>query len=712
MEQKAYAERWIWLDEAVYPDVQTTAYSILDDNGHHNYAVAEFRRRYDFDRRAVKAELVMSADTCFDAFLNGKLLATGPVSAGGDFLRNDFARPTHYSTRMTVEPDTDTLNFYVRVKLSSAEINEYSMGHGGLMLNGRITFEDGTQTVIYTDESWLCRKNGAYAARGRYDNSIAPDEYGNARFIQNIWHCTESPIPPRTETLLRPETPEVTVNPGEKKTIRTEFDRIYAGLISLRVKTGGRLRLCIGCFEALEPTVDEEFVFVHDDEYRGLQLHSIGGYEVTLELDADSDGCATVELGMINTHYPAPYCAETRTSDAGLNRVVEVCVHTLKQCRQMIHLDGPRHNEPLACTGDYYIESLMTAFSFGDMTLAKQDVLRTAELLRYNGARMYHTTYSLIWVQMLYDVYLYTGDEGLLHACTDALIMLMERFDGFVSGDGIIDNPHDFMFVDWIYIDGISLHHPPKALGQTCLNAYYYGMLCTAEKIFRVTGQEAMAGLCCRRAEELRGAVNRTLYDSGRGLYFEGLNTPTPEEDVVEYELPQNVEKRYYRCHANILAACFGLCDRETARRLLSRVMEWDELGECQPYFMHFLLEAVYRSGLREEYTLKILEKWKKPVNECPKGLAEGFIKPEPTYMFDHSHAWAGTPAYSLPKALTGLELIEPGFKKISLSPSLLGLDSADVEIPTPYGPIFVRQRRGARTEITVPDGVELCGIR
>ena len=48
--------------------------------------------------------------------------------------------------------------------------------------------------------------------------------------------------------------------------------------------------------------------------------------------------------------------------------------------------------------------TLMTAFSFGDMRLAEFDVERTAELLRHNDGRMFHTTYSLIWVRMLYDV--------------------------------------------------------------------------------------------------------------------------------------------------------------------------------------------------------------------------------------------------------------------------------------------------------------------
>ena len=134
----------------------------------------------------------------------------------------------------------------------------------------------------------------------------------------------------------------------------------------------------------------------------------------------------------------------------------------------------PGHCEPLACTGDYYIETLMNAFSFGDMRLAEFDVLRTAELLRHNDGRIFHTTYSLIWVRMLYDTYMMSGNIALLEKCADALDMLLARFSTYVGENGLIENPPDYMFVDWIYIDGITMHHPPKCLGQSVLNMFYY----------------------------------------------------------------------------------------------------------------------------------------------------------------------------------------------------------------------------------------------
>jgi hypothetical protein len=189
-------------------------------------------------------------------------------------------------------------------------------------------------------------------------------------------------------------------------------------------------------------------------------------------------------------------------------------------------------------------------------------------------------------------------------------------------------------------------------------------------------------------------------------MYFEGLNTPVETELLNKWQ-GQNVEKRYYLKHSNILAAYTGICDESTAKELINKIMKDEIEGEVQPYFLHYLLEAVYSNGLRDEYTLQIIERWKDAVRECDKGLVEGFVAPEPTYSFDHSHAWAGTPLYSLPKALTGIEILEAGYKKIKLSPSLLGLERAKVEIPTPHGMIVCQMKEGEKAQITVPDGIE-----
>lgn len=85
----------------------------------------------------------------------------------------------------------------------------------------------------------------------------------------------------------------------------------------------------------------------------------------------------------------------------------------------------------------------------------------------------------------------------------------------------------------------------------------------------------------------------------------------------------------------------------------------------------------------------------------------EGFVPPEPTYAFDHSHAWGGTPLYSHPKALTGLDIVQAGCKEIRFSPDLLGLDYATVELLTPYGKVTCKTEKGKAPEITCPAAIK-----
>lgn len=696
-------EQWIWLPEEAYPLRQTTNYSGFDDVGTGNYTVAEFQKHYAFGKMIASVTLRFSGDSAFLLYCNGDVVATGPVCVGGDFLGNDKPRPNFYCSEVTLSPGTDHLDVFARVRMVPTRLSEYSKGHGGFMLSAAVTFCDGTKTVVHTDNSWSVRLNEAYTANDRFDGRKKGGAFLPAEEIDNLWHTSVAPIPVCVEEPLYPENHIITLLPKEKKTVTLPFDKIYCGFLTVSVRAGGVCFMTAHCREKGADGITEELIFDGDGTYRGFTLHSANEIDVTAENTAGTP--CTIDVSFAYTHYPVSEIAVTETSDAALNQVLETCRHTLKICRQTHHLDSTLHCEPLACTGDYYIETLMTLFSYGDMRLSEFDALRTAELLRNNGGVMFHTTYSLIWPVMLYDIYKITGHTKLLDQCEDALILLLDRFRTYLGENGLIENPPNYMFVDWIYIDGLSMHHPPKALGQTCLNMFYFGALDAAEKIFTVLGETAMADDCAAKKEALKLAVNRLLFDETKGVYFEGLNTKTDENAVHQY-LPQNVEKRYYLKHANILAAYFGICDDTTAKTLIGKVMRDEIEGNYQPYFAHYLLEAIYRYGLRETYTLAEIDKWKPHVSAYPGGLTEGFYKPEPGYEFDHSHAWGGTPLYSLPKALLGLEILTPGMRKIAVSPSLLGLKSATVELATACGKVVFRLAQGKPPVISAPDGI------
>lgn len=691
-------QNWIWLDPARYPDSQTTVYNGFCDKKPGDYAVCEFVKSYTFTRKIRKATLTYSGDTEFRLYCNGRFVATGPANVGGDFfIDNEKPWPTHFTFTSEVYPEGNALDFHAWVKMMPVRINEFSKGHGGFMLYGLVELADGTTQEITTDSTWLCRQNHAYTAPDCYDGGRPVDEYSNAVPIENIWHATPAPIPPRTEEDIGANT--FTVAAGTTQEFDFEYPRIYSCFIHLLVKTESPLHLTVQMRETEKVEATEHLTFTCDTEYISPGIRSIGGYHVIAENRGDTP--AEVTLSMLETHFPITGCAMTETSDEDLNLVLDVCRHTLKQCMQMFESESTLHCEPLACTGDYYVEAMMTAMSYGDLRLAEFDVLRTADILRVKEGVMFHTTYSMIWVMMLYDLYRFTGHTNLLRQCADALEILLERMHTYVDDSGIVENPPSFMFVDWVIVDGMTLHRPPKALGQTYLSMFYYGGLIYGAKIYDVLGDTAKAELYRRRAADLKTAINALLYDPERELYFEGLNTPSRTADG--WWLPQNVEKRYYRLHSNVLAALFGVHDNPAD--LLTRTLEDDSLGYFQPYFAHFVLEAVRECGLTHRFSREILDMWKKPILDCPKGLPEGFIYQE-NYGFDHSHGWGGTPLYHLPMVLSGLEILEPGYRRIRLNPDLLGFAHANVEIPTPYGTIRIEMQEGKEPIVTLPDGI------
>ena len=700
-----HAEPWIWLNKDLYPEDQHTLYNAHGDISKGRFAVAEFFREYEFPQTAVSARLRFSGDTLFQLYLNDALVATGPACVGGDFIGNETVRDNYYAFEVTVAPGSRRLGFFARVRMMPAQICDYSKGQGGFMLTGEVTLADGATVPVATGEDWLCRKNGAYTGPCSYDGRIGPDMWRPAQVTQDIWHALTAPIPPRSERELAPAGSCMELAPGESRKAVLDFDMIYAGFVRVRAEAAGEVRVRVHCREMAEEGSQEEAVFASAGEYRGFYMHSAGN--LLVEAENLSDAPASVTVSFIDTHYPVTEEAHTVVSDPELNQVVKTCQHTLMICRQTHHLDGPTHCEPLACTGDYYIHTLMTLFSFGDMRLAEFDAVRTAVLLERENGRMFHTTYSCIWVRMIYDLYRITGHRALLERCAHALDLLLARFDTYMGDNGLIENPPDYMFVDWIYIDSISMHHPPKALGQTCLNLFYAGALEAAGHVYDALDRHQDADACRQKRKPLCQAINRLLYDPEKGMYFEGLNTPTPESLLGKW-MPQNVAKRYYLKQSNVLACYFGVCDDDTGRSILAKVMDDTIPGDIQPYFIHFLLEAVFRLGLRDEYTLRILDKWKAPVRECPKGIAEGFVKPEPTYRFDHSHAWAGCAAYALPRALMGLTILEPGMTRIALSPTLMGLASAHVELLTPQGRITCEMTPDAPPAVTAPASVAI----
>ena len=696
--QNAARGRWIWLDPERHPDLRRCearriAGGALPE-GQRGFAVVEFRGRIEMPAGvAGPLRLRASADTSYRLRLGGADLAAGPAPSPGDWLPLPRLACWYADEIVVAQPPQGRAEFSAVVRLGEARLCETSAGRGGFFLEGEAPLADGSTFRFGTDGSWEVRVLPAWRGPEEFDGTLSPGPWEPAAEVEDVWHAQVAEISVRVEHVAEAAALEAS-DTGEARTI-ANWPRVRAGYVRLRAD--GPCEAEAAPFET-DPAKPHGRFHARFGENGGealSPLHSVGGLALSLRAGARP---VRLQAELIETHLPEdPATAGSfRCSAPGLTKVWEVARDTLRACRQNLHLDSPRHQEMLACAGDYHVESLMEQACFGDLRLAAHDLRSVARMLEATDGRLFHTSYGLIWALWLRDVWRLTGDRALVRDCLPALDLLLRRFAGYVGSAGILENPPDWMFLDWLVVEGHSLHHPPRALGQTALNAWYAGALDAAAELRGAAPRAA-------EADALRRAARAMLFDEAAGLWIDGLDTPDAGLPPWRPANPRGL--RRHGGHANILAALFGLSEGDEARAILRRALS-GELGPIQPWFAHWALEAAAGLGLFGELGMPLLRRWIPSVEACGKGLAEGWHAPEPGYAFDHSHAWGGTPAWQLPARLLGLRVVEPGFRRIALSPSLFGLDWADIDLPTPFGVLRARLRAGREPEIDIPAGI------
>ena len=719
---------WIWPDPDKYPEYQRTAATIFESDSV-PYCMVRFEKEYIFPANIISGAINVSGDCRYRLYINGQYIGMGPAFAGGDWGRKEPMPVRYYdsydlpSSVLSTADDIggSTLCICAEVQLPPTLLCDISSGRGGFILSGILQLSDGSTSRIATDETWDCFLMRERLSDTVCNYSLAPLPMGGAvRIDMPLPSPSEIPVN-RTDIMFPDE--------------RGLFDMIYTGTLICDIETDRPCEVRLVPFET--EGVEDEAEIIRTScnfHYEGMRIRSVGGIKVEVEAlpeiepsrgtadlsPEEISGCNRSRRGgallsgragtpavsgagtsgikvsayIRATRYPGDPVGSCRTG-TGMDAVMKICGHTLSICRQSIHLDSPRHMEPLGCTGDYWLESLMEYYCYEDSRLTRFDIVRTARLIEASDGFMFHTAYSLMWIEMLRDYILYTGDSSIISEVYPAAMILFKRFEGYENENMLVSTPPSFMFADWVEIEGCSMHHPPKALGQTILNALYYKALRTAGKLF---GEPAYTA----RAESVKDAFNRVFWNEERGLYISGL---TGETDTNEW-LPENPDRIIYTAHANAMAAACGLCSAERGREIMQKVMEDRSLPDYQPYYAHFVLQALWNTGLFDRYAPDIFKRWLPMAAECSKGLAEGWIKPCDNYEFDHSHAWGGCPRYWLPRGLIGLEILEPGFRRISLKPRLSCFENAEVRLPTPFGLLACTVSCGKITSLSVPEGI------
>ncbi len=686
--------------------------SDFDTTRDKNFHVVTFKKTFDFGKDIKNIKFNIYADTRYFMWINGIFRGRGPVCAGGDYGMEISMDKQYYST-YSVDIDAPKAEFTVRVQLDTVVQADTTCGRGCLVIGGEALLSDGSTEEILTDESWLCTVDKSYPEPDVYDYRVGDKVFESAMVVTDDERILQkSEIPLLCEDRIpAPGFTPCEIREGRSQGFHIGFDKIYSAFIYIDAEGDTDYTIEAYTYENLvkgSPVINRpltEKISAHGKLcHIGHTMRSVGTMIVTVVNNGDKP-LKINDMGIYYSHYPTEGDnGSFKCSDKDLNDIYSLCRHTLEICRQSIHLDSPLHQENLGCCGDYYIEALMGYYAFADTRLSRFDIVRIGDCLLKNNGTAFHTTYSFIWVQMLYDYYMYTGDISIISRCEEAVKTLLAAAYSWTDENGLIDTPPNFMFVDWTVSDnGFSRHHPPKAMGQSVMNAFYYNALCRGSYLMEVIGNKEQSTVYFEESKRVKFSFNKYFYNAERGLYIDGLTTPTPAERISNF-MPENVQKVSYTMYPNILSCLYGICPEDKAAELLERTLYKENLEPIQMYFMHFALDALYKTGLFAKYGLNEIRRWKAVCDECSKGLKEGWIQLH--FHFDYSHAWGGTPLYQLPARISGLEILEPGMKKIRLNPELCDLDWAEMVIPSPYGAIEIKI--GDEVEVLLPEEIEI----
>jgi len=406
------------------------------------------------------------------------------------------------------------------------------------------------------------------------------------------------------------------------------------------------------------------------------------------------------------TAYPFDMKAAIKGDIPELDGLWTTGWRTARLCAHETYMDAP-YWEQLQYVGDTRIQALISYVMTGDSRLARQAILnlddsRVPEGItqsRYpSAAPQFIPPFSLLWVGMLHDYWMYVDDEPLVKETLPHTRSVLDWFSAQQRPDGLLGRMGWWEFGDWTadYPRGV----PPQEAdgGSAFLTLQFIEGLRDAEEMELAYGSPERAHRYAARIRRATAALNAQNWDARYGLY---ADTPA---------------KKSWSIEANTLAVLLDVAPRGERAAILRRLLaskpdaQTTVAGRAIPamssptyYFRFYLSRALEHARMADLY-LQQLQPW---YDMLHLGLSTWAENPEPTRS--DCHAWSASPNYDLLTLVAGIRPDEPGFRKVQITPHLRGLHHLDASMPHASGEIHtVYQLDGTSwtATVTLPAGL------
>jgi hypothetical protein len=503
---------------------------------------------------------------------------------------------------------------------------------------------------------------------------------------------TQFTIPPDTKAtilldqgFLTNAYPTLVISGGKNASVLIGYaEGLYIGkseqLTGFRVPTlpkGNRNevegKLFIGKADSLisDGTANQEYTPLWWRTYRYLQL----------TVYTKSEPLVIEDLYGTFTGYPFAQNAKLQTQNPEMEKMLDIGWRTARLCAFETYMDCPYY-EQLQYIGDARIQALVSIYNAGDDRLVRNaltlmDHSRIAEgitLSRYpTDLHQEIPTFSLWWIAMLYDYYMYRPDSLFIKNKLPGTRQVLSFFERYQQADGSLKNAPYWEFTDWAQGKGWNFGMAPKGKNgeSAVLDMQLLMTYRLASELEEKLGLKDLARLYTSRANQLKQTIQRKYWNPTRGLYAD-----TQDKDLFSQ-------------HANSLAILSGVITGKNATTLANKMLNDTTLVPASIYFKYYLHQALVKAGLGNDY-LKWLDEWRENIS---MGLTTWAETSDVSTTRSDCHAWGSSPNIEFFRTILGIDTDAPGFSKIKISPHLGTIEDISGEMPHPNGKIQVNYK-------------------
>jgi hypothetical protein len=408
-----------------------------------------------------------------------------------------------------------------------------------------------------------------------------------------------------------------------------------------------------------------------------------------------ADAGVTVELKEINAVFKyrdVPYKGSFRSSDSRLDSIWMTGAYTVHLNMQEYLWDGVKRDR-LVWVGDLHPEvmTVSSVFGYNDVVPKSLDLAR--DLTPLPGYMNGMSAYSLWWIIIQKDWYLYQGDRDYLNGQREYLTGLLKVVFGKIDGNG--NETFSGRFLDWpSSTNEQGVKAGMKALTVMALQAG--AELCDA------LGEGRIAGECREKVAMMRRSAPdcNGLKQAAALLALSGMvDAGDANRDVISVGGAAGFSTfyGYYMLEAQAAAGDYGGA-LDNIRRFWGGMLDHGATS----FWEDFDLEWTVNSGRIDGFTPEGMRDIHADFGDyCYRGLRHSLC-----------HGWASGPTAWLTAYVLGVKPLSPGCDRLLVRPHLCDLDWVEGSFPTPRGVVYVSHRKGANgkvvTKVKAPRGVKI----